>query len=108
MTRHALIPPALAILRPPSLDALAAGYVRQPVTATNAELALAELARNTRTPERVRAWDAARAAWAGLSDDERRGIIGDVATTERASARGAETPSGALGSPPEVAGGKHD
>lgn len=58
------IPPDLALLRPPSLDALAAGYVRQPVTATNAELALAELARNTRMPERVRAWDAARAAWA--------------------------------------------
>lgn len=102
------IPPALALLRPPSLDVLAADYERQPVTATNAELALAELARNTRTPERVRAWDAARAAWARLSEDERRGIIGDVATTERADAAHADNVDGALGSPPEVAGGKHD
>lgn len=56
----ATIPPALALLRPPALAALAAD-ARQPVTAANAAEAAAVLARYERTPERVAAWAVARA-----------------------------------------------
>lgn len=92
-------------LHPNELRSLADGADVGEVTRRGADDVLYALDANRRDPATVARWALARSAWDALSDDERRGIIGP--TTERASARGAETPSGALGSPPEEAGGKH-